>query len=138
MQVYTAENIYSVSLLQKKRPLLRSFLLGSAPFGRSTPRGFYMLGGSEFRLCQGFACGKTLVAREYARRSEGRCLYCFAPPTKDALLRIFIFAVFVRLYIYSKLQWAKQRKRAFFDAGFSPLLTFTRKIICSIIPIVVN
>ena len=31
-----------------------------------TPAGFGMLGGSEFRLRQGFACGKTL-ARTYVR-----------------------------------------------------------------------
>ena len=30
-----------------------------------------MLGGSEFRLRQGFACGKTLVTRHSARPPEG-------------------------------------------------------------------
>ena len=48
---------------KKRRVSTRRFLLGSAPVGRSTPRGSYMLGANELPLRQGFACGKTLVRR---------------------------------------------------------------------------
>ena len=47
-------------------------LPASEVIGRSTPRVFDMLGGNEFRLRQGFACGKTLVTRHPARPSISR------------------------------------------------------------------
>ena len=45
------------------------------PAGLTRPgtlNSFHMLGGSEFRLRQGFACGKTLVRRKSAAAQKGR------------------------------------------------------------------
>ena len=49
-----------------------------------------MLGGSEFRLRQGFACGKTLVTRHSARPPEGG-IYTVVMLQKDTRKRVFLF-----------------------------------------------
>ena len=61
--------------------------MGFAAPGRSTSRVFDMLGGNEFRLRQGFACGKTLVTRHLARPSISR------NPAKVSLAHIPFLAV---------------------------------------------
>ncbi|MDY3281722.1 hypothetical protein [Dysosmobacter sp.] len=56
------------------------------------PPAIEMLGGTEFHLRQGFACGKTLVTRRSARPPEGG-IHSAAMPQKERhdLRRVFLF-----------------------------------------------
>ena len=51
---------------KKEAPVLQVLLFWVPPPGRLHPPVFQMLGGNEFRLRRGFACGKTLVRRTRA------------------------------------------------------------------------
>ena len=56
----------------KGHPFGCPFVLGSAAQRAAPPFGISMLGGNEFRLRRGFACGKTPARRKGATGQKGR------------------------------------------------------------------
>ena len=71
----------------------------SPPMGRLHPLVFAMLGGNEFRLRQGFAFGKTLVAAQRRRRSEGRYPLCAGNDTVAMLHVVADFVSFATTFL---------------------------------------